>query len=169
MGHTVMGQVICMEYYVEPDLQFDDETEMDTWVWDVPLLLEPEPPPAPPPRSDELQTMLLQAVEPDPAWTLIQHWRSVGPASTWAPLPQQLGHLSRPTLAGGVRRRVELQPPAAVLHVKAFASLALTSFFNCCVVLKSLPALVRHFVRPVSSSPVPGNELCVASFQQFEN
>ena len=111
MGHTVMGQVICMEYYVEPDLQFDDETEVDTRVWDVPLLLEPEPPPAPPPRSDELQTVLLQAVEPDPAWTVIQHWRSVGPASTWAPLPQQLGHLSRHTLAGGVRRRVEPLPP----------------------------------------------------------
>ena len=41
--------------------------------------------------------------------------------------------------------------------------------FDCAVVVTSLPALVRHFVRPVSSSPVPGNELCVASFQEFEN
>ena len=83
-------------------------------------------------------------------------------------MPKQLVSSSLRCRVGGLLR-LSLSFAAAVLHVKAVASLALISFLNCCIVLKSFPAPVRHFVRPVSSSPAPGNELCVASFQQFKN
>ena len=130
MGHTVMGQVICMEYYVEPDLQFNDETEMDTWVWDVPLLLEPELPPVPAPRSDELQSMLLQAVEPDPAWTLFQEsparWVD-DPATPWMVDGYNMSRGGIDMMPSFLRQHRQPPPPPPPPAATAIASAANTA------------------------------------------